>query len=222
VITQGILGGITVLYFLPTPVSVAHATLAQSFFSLIVAMSLFTSREWRHPQPKVAVEGNPRRIFIFTSAAIYVQLILGAWVRHSGAALAIRDFPLANGRLVPHFSTAEVAIHFAHRAWALVVVAMVVVTLATVLKKMKREGRFVVPAILMLGLTACQVALGGLTVLSGTAVWIATAHVAVGALILATSVVLTLRGYRHLEPVSSITLEEEKFAAGNLERMKPL
>ena len=64
VITQGVLGGLTVLYFLPTSISVAHATLAQSFFCLTVALSLFTSREWKQPQPKVAVEGNPRRHFL--------------------------------------------------------------------------------------------------------------------------------------------------------------
>lgn len=222
VIAQGILGGITVLYFLPTPISVAHATLAQSFFCLVVSLSLFTSREWTQPQPKVALEGNPRRIFVLTSAAVYIQLILGAWMRHSGAALAIPDFPLANGHLIPSVFTPEIAIHFTHRMWALVVFAMVSTTLITVLSKMKRESRFVVPAVVLFLLVICQIALGGYTVLTRTAVPVATAHVAVGALILATSVVLTLRGYRHLEPVSNISLETEGYTSPSLQRMKPL
>lgn len=211
VIAQGILGGITVLYFLPTPVSVAHATLAQSFFCLVVSMALFTSPEWRQPQPKVAVEGNPRRLFLLTSLAVYLQLILGAWVRHSGAALAIPDFPLAMGRLVPEITSPGVAIHFAHRVGAVVVFTLITATLVTVLRRMKRERRFVVPALMMFVLAICQIALGGYTVLTKTAVPVATAHVAVGALILATSVVLTLRGIRHLEPVSGISLEADKF-----------
>lgn len=222
VITQGVLGGLTVLYFLPTPISVAHATLAQSFFCLTVALSLFTSREWKQPQPKVAVEGNPRRVFLCTSAVIYLQLILGSWVRHSGAALAISDFPLNNGRIVPHFTSSEVAIHFAHRVWAMVVFSLIVAALITVFRKMRRERRFVVPSVLMVFLAVCQIVLGGYTVLSRTAVPGATAHVAVGALILACSVVLTLRAYRHLEPVSNISLETERFTSENLQRMKPL
>lgn len=221
VIAQGILGGITVLYFLPTPVSVAHATLAQSFFCLVVSMALFTSSEWKQPQPKVAVEGNPRKLFLLTSGAVYLQLILGAWVRHSGAVLAIPDFPLAMGRLIPEFTTPQVAIHFAHRVGAVVVFALISATFITVLRKMKKERRFVLPAVLLFVLAACQIGLGGYTVLTRRAVPVATAHVAVGALILATSVVLTLRGYRHLEPVSSITLETDSYAAG-LQTMKPL
>jgi cytochrome c oxidase assembly protein subunit 15 len=222
VIAQGVLGGITVLYLLPTPVSVAHATLAQSFFCLVVSMTLFTSSEWKQPQPKIAVEGNPRKLFLLTSAAVYLQLILGAWVRHSGAALAIPDFPLAMGKLIPEFTSPQVSIHFAHRVGAVVVFALISGTLVSVLRRMRKEGRFVFPAALLLILSVCQVALGGYTVLTRKAVPVATAHVAVGALILATSVVLTLRGYRHLEPVSSISLEGERFASGNLERMKPL
>ena len=46
-----------------------------------------------------------------TTATLFVQLILGALTRHSGAGLAIPDFPLAFGRLVPPFETNLIAIH---------------------------------------------------------------------------------------------------------------
>ena len=95
VITQGILGGITVLYFLPMPVSVAHATLAQSFFCLVVCLAYFTSEEWKTQQQPISAPASHRRIFLVMAGLVYLQLILGALVRHSGAALAIPDFPLA-------------------------------------------------------------------------------------------------------------------------------
>ena len=96
VILQGVLGGITVLYFLPTPISVMHATLAQTFFSLIVSLTLFTSPEWSRggSETRSYTVGRLPVLFTVTTAAIYLQLILGAWMRHSKAALAIPDFPL--------------------------------------------------------------------------------------------------------------------------------
>src|SRR5947207_6415109 len=46
VVAQGILGGLTVLYFLPPAVSTAHAALAEIFFCMTVAIALFTSPGW--------------------------------------------------------------------------------------------------------------------------------------------------------------------------------
>src|SRR6188474_2111080 len=46
VVAQGILGGITVLFFLPAAVSTAHAGLAEIFFCLTIAIALFTSPAW--------------------------------------------------------------------------------------------------------------------------------------------------------------------------------
>src|SRR5580692_4432785 len=53
VIAQGILGGLTVLFFLPPPISAAHATLAQTFFCLTVAVAIFTGKKWVEEVPKV-------------------------------------------------------------------------------------------------------------------------------------------------------------------------
>ena len=60
VIAQGILGGITVLYYLPPAVSSAHAALAQTFFCLAVAVAMFTGKRWVEEQPKVEFDQRRR------------------------------------------------------------------------------------------------------------------------------------------------------------------
>jgi len=196
VILQGVLGGITVLWFLPTPISVMHATLAQTFFCLSVSIAIFTSKWWKEAAAPVKVSGHPWRLFVATTAAVYGQLILGAWMRHSGAALAIPTFPLAFGHLIPTLSTPEVIIHFSHRVGAVIVFAFICSTAGMILKRFSHIQELRNPAILLLVLIAIQILLGGYTVLTQTAVPVATAHVAVGALILATCVTLTIRSFR--------------------------
>jgi heme a synthase len=198
VITQGILGGLTVIYLLPTPISVAHATLAQSFFCLVVCLKYFTSEEWKSEPKKISAPASHRNVFIIMAAIVYIQLIVGGIVRHSGAALAIPDFPLANGRLIPEFTTSEIAIHFLHRIGAMLVLIWTIVTASVVFGNYRNNPRFARPTILLIILVFTQIGIGGWTVLSKTAVPIATAHVAVGALILATTVVLVLRSFRYL------------------------
>src|SRR5262245_42148223 len=45
VVAQGVLGGLTVIFLLPTPISVSHACLAQTFFCIVIALAYATSRE---------------------------------------------------------------------------------------------------------------------------------------------------------------------------------
>jgi cytochrome c oxidase assembly protein subunit 15 len=89
VIVQGILGGITVLFFLPPAVSTAHATLAQLFFCSVVAIALFTSGWWERSGPVAADLGSPRihSLGTATAGAVLLQLILGAAFRHKGFGL---------------------------------------------------------------------------------------------------------------------------------------
>jgi cytochrome c oxidase assembly protein subunit 15 len=86
VIAQGILGGMTVRMFQPPPVSAAHATLAQLFFSTVVAIAVFTSSWWNTPLAEMDDPGSPRvrTLVIWTLAAVFLQLILGAAFRHKG------------------------------------------------------------------------------------------------------------------------------------------
>src|SRR5262245_58660629 len=92
VILQGLLGGLTVRYFLPAPVSTAHAGLAEIFFCLTVAIPLFTSRGWLRPD-RAPVDDRVLRVAAgMTTALVYVQILIGATIRHTGAGLAIPDF----------------------------------------------------------------------------------------------------------------------------------
>lgn len=86
VITQGILGGATVLTYQLPAVSAAHATLAQLFFSTVVSIAVFTSEWWSREQVEVEDVGSPRvrTLIIWTLAAIFLQLVMGAAFRHKG------------------------------------------------------------------------------------------------------------------------------------------
>jgi cytochrome c oxidase assembly protein subunit 15 len=198
VIMQGVLGGLTVLFFLPPAVSTAHACLAQTFFCLVIATAFFTSSSWKKGLPRV--EDQPRGLRFpvlsaITTAVVYVQLILGALMRHIGAGLAIPDFPLALGRIIPPFTSDKIVVHFAHRVGALIVTAMITWTFVRIYRHHSDQPALCRPAALMLLLLAVQLSLGAATVLTAKSVLPTTAHVVTGALLLGTSFLLTLRSF---------------------------
>ncbi|TMA79812.1 MAG: heme A synthase [Deltaproteobacteria bacterium] len=197
VIAQGLLGGLTVLLLLPPAVSVAHACLAQAFLCLTVALAAMTSPAWDDGR-RLTDDGAPSIALLtrVTAVAVYGQLILGAVMRHTGAGLAIPDFPLAFGALVPPFDRPGVAIHFAHRMGAVVVLALVAWTASTIRARHPRERRLHRAALLACALVVLQITLGAVTVWSGKAVLPTTLHVAVGAALLATTFLLALRAGR--------------------------
>jgi cytochrome c oxidase assembly protein subunit 15 len=200
VITQGILGGITVLYFLPTPVSVAHASLAQIVFCLTATIALATSPGWRraYAEAQPRNDGVLQRVALATTAVVYLQIVVGATMRHNDAGLAIPDFPLAFGGLLPPHWDFAIAIHYAHRVGALIVSLLIVATAGHVLYHHRQRGPLRRGAILLLVLLAVQITLGGLTVLSGKHEIINSLHVVTGGVVLITSLVLTLRAHRLL------------------------
>lgn len=196
VLFQALLGGLTVLYFLPTPISVSHAGLAQLFLCLIVTIAVVTSPWWRQaPEPLAAASGIYRAAAI-TTAVVYAQILVGAVMRHTGAGLAIPDFPLAFGRLIPPTFEFPIAIHFTHRIGALLVTGLVAWTVTRVLRDARSEPRLGRPAMALVALVLIQIALGATVVLSGKAVLPNTVHVGTGATVLATSLLLTLRARR--------------------------
>ncbi|MCA1559694.1 MAG: COX15/CtaA family protein [Acidobacteria bacterium] len=194
VILQGLLGGITVLFYLPAPISIGHAALAQLFFCMTVGLALFTSRGWRAGDPADAP--MLRRLALATTLVAYGQTVLGATMRHTGAGLAIPDFPLAFRRILPPVWSVAIAIHFAHRIGAVLVTAAILATAGHVWFHHRGRRELVRPAVLLVLLVALQATLGAFVVLSGLQPVINTAHVVNGALLLATSVVLTLRSFR--------------------------
>ena len=217
VIMQGVLGGLTVLYLLPTPVSVAHGVLAQTFLVCTIIIAYSQSKEFAVRQQTVQLHSAKPffKFAVLSAGAIYLQLIVGAIMRHSGAGLAIPDFPTVADKIVPVFdqSTLEwinsylvtlgrkpvemfqVLIHFYHRLGA-VLVATVVLTSLIACARITWQNRLVRQG--MLGLTALlflQTALGISTVLSVRAPIITSLHVFFGAIMLGVATLVALRSY---------------------------
>jgi cytochrome c oxidase assembly protein subunit 15 len=194
VVTQGVLGGITVLWYLPEPISIAHASLAQIVFCLTTAIALFLSRGWTRggssPPPDDAVL---QKLTVVTTAWIYVQILIGATMRHTDAGLAIPDFPLAFGHIIPPHWDPKIATHFAHRAGALVATVLILATTGHVFYHHRRRGELARPSMLLLALLASQITLGAYTVLTAKHFIINSLHVVNGACVLVTSLVLALR-----------------------------
>lgn len=201
VIVQAVLGGLTVLLLLPLAIAVSHAATAQAFFCLTVALALLLNPKWRTLARIEPAGERPRLPFLAAvmTAVIYIQILVGAVMRHMGAGLAIPDFPLAFGKILPPLESIPEQINFAHRVGAIVVTVMVCWTAIAVLRSYGRQPLLRRPAVAMLVLLAVQITLGGVTILSARAVLPTTAHVAVGAALLATSLALTLRAYRLIE-----------------------
>ena len=210
VILQGVLGGLTVIFLLPDAISISHAGLAQIFFCLTVAIALFTSRSWREPAAMPVDDARLRRRLVHLMALVYVQILLGATMRHTGGGLAIPDFPLSYGQVIPPFWNTAIALHFAHRMGAVLVTVYMLMTAAYIWRVHGQRSELVRPLWALVLLVATQVTLGALVVLSGKQPAINTMHVATGALVLTTSLVLTLRSFRSrldAEPVSSRVAE---------------
>jgi cytochrome c oxidase assembly protein subunit 15 len=182
VITQGLLGGLTVIYLLPIAVSVSHACLAQAFFCLTVVLANVLGPSWE--SRPTSPERDLWRTPAWAAGAVYLQLVLGALMRHMGAGLAIPDVPLAFGRLIPPLEDPGVIVHFAHRVWG-VVVFLVVVEVARRLVFDARVPRTIRALAGLAGVAVfAQLGLGLLVVLSGKQPHLTSIHVANGALVL--------------------------------------
>ncbi len=234
VIMQGLLGGLTVIFLLPTAISVSHATLAQTFFVIISSIALFTSRWWQTEYPKLSqhVDRTLFRLSIVVVISVYIQLILGALMRHTGSGLAVPDFPLAYGQIFPSLSSEAVArynqelidsnlrlfadgavtspqilIHMLHRMWAVVVAVLLFVLSFKLLTSKQLPARIKRFAYIFIFLIIVQLTLGMLTIFSQKAVDITTAHVVTGSLILVVSVLLLL----HLARVYQVQVKKFSF-----------
>jgi heme a synthase len=195
IVLQAILGGITVLYLLPLPIAVAHAGAAQALFCLMVAMALFMNPKFG-ARPKLQDDaGSPRTAVLATTttAIIYTQILIGAVMRHLGAGLAIPDFPTSFGHWMPPFVGIGVDVNFAHRCGAVVVSFFVLWTVTRIFSRYRARPELTHPALLLIALLVAQISLGAMTIWSGRAVLPTTAHVAIGAAVLATSLTLTIR-----------------------------
>jgi cytochrome c oxidase assembly protein subunit 15 len=197
VIVQGVLGGLTVIYLLPEAISIGHAGLAQVFFCMMIAISVFTSKGWMDNRGVGAADDRRlRRIAMWTVAVVYVQILLGAAMRHTASGLAIPDFPLVFGGLVPPQWDPKVAIHFAHRVGAAAAAVMIAWLVMHIRARHAGNRWLTRPAGMLALLAIAQVTLGAYVIWTARDIYINSAHVMTGALVLAASVVVALRAHR--------------------------
>jgi cytochrome c oxidase assembly protein subunit 15 len=193
VIAQGILGGLTVRMYQPPAVSAAHATLAQLFFSAVVAIAFFTSAWWQSNIAEMDDARTPRirSLTVWTIAAVFLQLILGAAFRHKGFGI------------IPHLIGA-------------VIVTILVFMTAGALKRrfsnvqpLRKCARFLhilIGVQLLLGATAWWSRIYAarfpqpITIM----VTLTVVHTVTGALLLATTLMTALVSYRMLRPGTTL------------------
>jgi cytochrome c oxidase assembly protein subunit 15 len=190
VIAQGVLGGVTVLLLLPHSVSIAHAALAEIFLCLNASIAFFTSTWFRASR---ALEKGDAPIGLTSALVVvtYAQILIGATMRHLGAGLAIPDFPMSFGHLVPSFTSLEIAVNFAHRVGGVCVAALIIYT-AIRLRRFESSHPLRQLSNLLVTVVLIQVMLGGYVVWSGKQPVITSVHVMTGAATLALSLVTAL------------------------------
>jgi len=198
VLTQATLGGLTVLFLLPKAVSIAHACLAQTYFCNAIILMTVTSPGWKNSF-HCESDGSwfPVRVLgLLVVFGFFIQLLFGATMRHFGAGLAIPDFPLSFGHWVPPQWTFPIAIHFAHRFGAFVMVAAVAALVARVYRLYWNQFTLLLYAGALMGFVWVQVMLGAMVIWLRRPISLTTIHLVVGALCLASSVALTLQLFK--------------------------
>jgi heme a synthase len=208
VVAQALVGGVRVLFPAYKPyIAVPHALIAQSFFAVIVSLAVFTSRSWWTPREVKRDTGSPSlsRLTRLAVGAILVQLVLGAGFRHQAF------------DIIPHI------------IGAVVVAALITWTATAVLRRHTGDEYLRGPALLAVTLLIVQIGLGVLAYLARLAsrgdpqplepmISLTVAHLSVGALALATMVVLTLRCHRVLAPRSKSAGQATAVAASKARR----
>ena len=192
VLLQAILGGITVIYLLPVPVLIAHASLAQTFFCLTICLAVCTGSLWNSPSHISEDFSSFRRLALHTTAAVFIQLVLGAALRHKAMTVA------------------------SHMGWAFVVAGFILTLFYQGISRLPKQERALRNLTALAGgLVFVQVALGfasyfirlstkGSLVPDRGMVHVTTTHVGVGALLLGTSLTITLLAFRRLPGTHSI------------------
>jgi len=215
VLLQGALGGLTVIFLLPASLSVAHGVLAQTFLLVTIFLAYVFSAE-RGRRSDAAADGHASAVArwaILLTGAVWVQLVLGAVMRHTESGLAIPDFPTMGGRWIPTFdatmlawindwrltrtfetginlpdvTVGQVLIHAAHRCFALAVLGVGIGLAHSAWRGRTSNSSTVRTAFGALLLLSIQIALGAATVLSAKQPLVTSLHVVVGAALLGLS-----------------------------------
>jgi cytochrome c oxidase assembly protein subunit 15 len=201
IVVQGVLGGVTVLNFLPPAVSTAHAVVGQTFFCIAIAIAVFTGRKWVESAPdSIADNGHPRLfvLCLYSIAILYLQLVLGGMFRHHGMSWWPHVVNSVSVALILTWTAVRALIEFPR------------------IEPIRR------PAVLLLFTLMVQLLLGFAAFLTrvawsgpqaNNAMVISTvAHTAVGALLLAIVAVLTIQVWRNVALLEARELPQGKTA----------
>src|SRR5438477_2738209 len=218
VILQGVLGGLRVT-MMKDQIGIFHACVAQAFLGLLVLIALVTTQFWRSLANQ-AIDSHRflpvKTLAVAITVAIYIQLALGATMRHQHRDLSILDFPTANGAWIPDTSAAALAkinawrdardlssvdpfqiwLQMAHRFVALVIAIAIIAFCLRVWRYARDFNALRRLASLWVVLVFCQIALGAWVIWSNKAADIATAHVALGAVMLSFGVSISASCWR--------------------------
>lgn len=215
VIAQGLLGGLTVLLFLPPPVSIGHGVLAQTFFVITIVIAYGLSLERQEREKKDFTKTSPAvlKLFLLFAVLIYIQLIIGAAMRHNHAGLAVPDFPTMGGSWCPMVTNdmmqninawrfdhnldrvvkAQVIIHLVHRGIALLIFVLMMYISMVAVKELEKGSKAIKTFMQLNTVIFLQIILGISTVLSEKNPIVTSLHVMTGAATLGLAVLLVLR-----------------------------
>jgi len=182
VIFQGVLGGLTVIYKLPTLISLAHLCTSMLFFALVLSIACLS----QPPHERLAVPRFSYRLLIATAVLCYLQITLGGLVRHTGAGLACLEIPFCKGGLLPLGEHPLVMIQALHRLTALLLTCALVAS-TLLLPRLSGFARIIKQTLPLL--VVFQIALGLESVRSFLGLVQVTSHLGVGALLWALLVV---------------------------------
>lgn len=215
VVFQGVLGGLRVT-MLKDEIGIFHACLAQGFLGLLIFLGLATSPWWTSSTRAPVSRSPVIWIAVTTAILIYAQLALGATMRHQHRDLAILDFPMAYGQILPDVGDDKLAtinmwreaqalsevtashiwLQMAHRFGALLIAVGVIGYWFAARREPGVPGVLRSLSNLWFLLLACQITLGAWTIWSNKAADVATAHVAVGATMLGVGIAIVTLSVR--------------------------
>jgi cytochrome c oxidase assembly protein subunit 15 len=233
VVAQGVLGGLRVTMKMDS-LGIFHGVIAQAFFVLVCAIAFFTGGIWQKiSEQKISnVPRGLRNLFLFVTTLVFLQLILGATMRHQHAGLAIPDFPAAYGKIWPDtnpeaiqrynaqrieitnvnpITAFQVILQMVHRIVAFAIFAGVTAAAWFAWKRLGKNDLLSKLAIFWLTLIVLQIILGMTTIWTNKAADIATAHVLVGALSLVTGALWCIIGFGRA--AKSLETQNETFGA---------
>jgi cytochrome c oxidase assembly protein subunit 15 len=212
-------------------IAITHAGLAEIILCITFTIALASSRIWKELENYSTAAGDKcvliARLFTLTTIFVFVQILLGALVRHTQSGLAIPDFPLSFGRIIPPFDNLpydpnapfpvsyetvqfKVAVHFAHRVWAFVVAGIGIYVSILAIKNSKVSPVSIAGKILIC-LIILQILLGALVIWTGLSVIVTIIHVAIGASILGTSLILSLMSWKIARESRPVWVGETEF-----------